>query len=147
MIIVKTTNGDRFINEAETLQMNHIKDKAQVEVWPSRWGNQQQQPQYYLIENVEGVTFISNTQPACISDEGSEVARLLKSCNEKAEYIDKLTKQLKTVKDDLLHFAFDMEQIVCHYHDQIPSDICKQIQTPALDLKSKVLNDKYRDIS
>ena len=39
MIIVKTNNGDRFINEAETLQVSHIKDKALVEVWPSRWGN------------------------------------------------------------------------------------------------------------
>jgi hypothetical protein len=57
MIIVKTNNGDRFINEAETLQVSHNKDKALVEVWPSRWGNQQQQPQYYIIENVESVIY------------------------------------------------------------------------------------------
>lgn len=57
MIIVKTNNGDCFINEAETLQINHIKDKAHVEVWPSRWSNQQQQPQYYIIEHVESVIY------------------------------------------------------------------------------------------
>ena len=57
MIIIKTNNGDRFINEAETLQINHIRDKALVEVWPSRWGNQQQQPQYYIIEHVESVIY------------------------------------------------------------------------------------------
>ena len=34
MIIIKTTNGDRFINDAETLQVSHVKDKAQVKVWP-----------------------------------------------------------------------------------------------------------------
>jgi hypothetical protein len=37
--------------------VSHNKDKALVEVWPSRWGNQQQQPQYYIIENVESVIY------------------------------------------------------------------------------------------
>ena len=74
MIIVKTNNGDRFINEAETLQVNHNKDKAQVEVWPSRWGNQQQQPQYYVIEHVEAVIY--TTQETKWEDEGSEVESL-----------------------------------------------------------------------
>jgi hypothetical protein len=139
MIIVKTKNGDRFINDKAVTMVEHEREKSVVNAYGDNGV-------FFHIEDVEGVTFISEKQPACISDEGSEVARLLKSCNDKAEYIGKLTKQLKAVKDDLLHFAFDMEQIVCHYHDQIPSDICKQIQTPALDLKSKVLNDKYRDI-
>ena len=74
MIIVKTNNGDRFINEAETLQINHIRDKAQVEVWPSRWGNQQQQPQYYIIEHVESVIY--TTQETKWKDEGSELETL-----------------------------------------------------------------------
>ena len=74
MIIVKTNNGDRFINEAETLQVSHVKDKAQVEVWPSRWGNQQQQPQYYVIEHVEAVIY--TTQETKWEDEGSEVESL-----------------------------------------------------------------------
>ena len=76
MIIVKTNNGDRFINEAETLQINHIKDKAQVEVWPSRWSNQQQQPQYYIIEHVESVIY--TTQETKWKDEGSELETLKK---------------------------------------------------------------------
>ena len=76
MIIVKTNNGDRFINEAETLQVSHIKDKALVEVWPSRWGNQQQQPQYYIIEHVESVIY--TTQETKWKDEGSELETLKK---------------------------------------------------------------------
>jgi hypothetical protein len=139
MIIVKTNNGDHFINEKSVTEVSHDREKEMVSYYGANGV-------FNNIRDVEGVTFISDKQPACISDEGSEVARLLKSCNEKSDYIERLTKQLKAVKDDLLHFAFDMEQIVCHYHDQIPSDICKQIQTPALDLKSKVLNDKYRDL-
>ena len=57
MIIVKTSNGDRFINEAETLQVSHNKDKAEVEVWPSKWGNQPHQLQNFIIEHVEAVIY------------------------------------------------------------------------------------------
>lgn len=57
MIIVKTNNCDRFINEAETLQVIHNKDKAEVEVWPSRWGNQPHQLQNFIIEHVESVIY------------------------------------------------------------------------------------------
>lgn len=74
MIIVKTNNGDRFINEEETLQVINIKDKAHVEVWPSRWGNQKQQPQYYIIEHVESVIY--TTQETKWKDEGSELETL-----------------------------------------------------------------------
>lgn len=78
MIIVKTNNGDRFINEAETLQVSHNKDKALVEVWPSRWGNQQQQPQYYIIEHVESVIYTNADQTVKYEDKGSEVEKLKK---------------------------------------------------------------------
>lgn len=57
MIIVKTSNSDRFINEAETLQVIHNKDKAEVEVWPSKWGNQPHHLQNYIIEHVESVIY------------------------------------------------------------------------------------------
>ena len=74
MIIVKTNNGDRFINEAETLQINHIRDKAQVEVWPSRWGNQQQQPQYYIIEHVESVIYTNADQTVKYEDQSKYIS-------------------------------------------------------------------------
>ena len=91
MIIVKTNNGDRFINEAETLQINHIRDKAQVEVWPSRWGNQQQQPQYYIIEHVESVIY--TTQETKWKDDGSELETLKKRFREINQLVDKYRKK------------------------------------------------------
>ena len=97
MIIVKTTNGDRFINDAETLQINHIRDNALVEVWPSRWFNQQQQPQYYIIENVESVIY--TTQETKWKDEGSEIQRL------KAE----LEKKEKELSKEYDHFVYMRE--------------------------------------
>lgn len=97
MIIVKTTNGDSFINEAETLQVNHIRDNALVEVWPSRWCNQQLQSQYYIIENVESVIY--TTQETKWEDEGSEIQRL------KAE----LEKKEKELSKDYDHFVYMRE--------------------------------------
>ena len=91
MIIVKTNNGDRFINEAETLQINHIRDKAQVEVWPSRWGNQQQQPQYYIIEHVESVIY--TTQETKWKDEGLEQETLKKQLRDINQLVDKYRKK------------------------------------------------------
>ena len=91
MIIVKTNNGDRFINEAETLQVSHIKDKAMVEVWPSRWGNQQQQPQYYIIEHVESVIY--TTQETKWKDEGSELETLKKRLKDICQLVDQYRKK------------------------------------------------------
>ena len=91
MIIVKTNNGDRFINEAETLQVSHNKDKALVEVWPSRWGNQQQQPQYYIIEHVEAVIY--TTQETKWKDEGLELETLKKQLRDINQLVDKYRKK------------------------------------------------------
>ena len=90
MIIVKTKNGDRFINDAETLQVSHVKDKAQVEVWPSRWGNQQQQPQYFVIEHVESVIYTNDAQPMEWKDEGSEIQRLKATIEKKDKEYDQM---------------------------------------------------------
>ena len=91
MIIVKTSNGDHFVNEAETLQINHIRDKALVEVWPSRWGNQQQQPQYYIIEHVESVIY--TTQETKWKDEGSELETLKKRLKDISQLVDQYRKK------------------------------------------------------
>ena len=100
MIIVKTKNGDRFINEAETLQVSHVKDKAQVEVWPSRWGNQQQQPQYFVIEHVEAVIYTNAAQATQWKDEGSEVQRLMKSLDEQREWGNKMRDEYLKIEQE-----------------------------------------------
>ena len=100
MIIVKTTNGDRFINDAETLQVSHAKDKAQVEVWPSRWGNQQQVPQYFVIEHVEAVIYTNAAQATQWKDEGSELEKLKAKYNEHMEWSGKLRDEYMKVMQE-----------------------------------------------
>jgi hypothetical protein len=100
MIIVKTNNGDRFINEAETLQVSHNKDKALVEVWPSRWGNQQQQPQYYIIEHVEAVIYTNAAQATQWKDEGSELEKLKAKYDENMEWSGKLRDEYIKIEQE-----------------------------------------------
>ena len=111
MIIEKTTNGDRFINEAETLQVNHIKDNAQVEVWPSRWGNQQQIPQYYIIEHVEQVIYTDHPHEVDWVDKGSGLSK------EHSEHLTEEQKEkLRKIATDFINVA------VCGFEWEIDED-------------------------
>ena len=100
MIIIKTANGDRFINDAETLQVSHVKDKAQVEVWPSHWGNQQQQPQYFVIEHVEAVIYTNAAQATQWKDEGSELEKLKAKYDEHMEWSGKLRDEYMKIEQE-----------------------------------------------
>lgn len=95
MIIIKTTNGDRFINEAECLQVNHLRDTATVEVWPARWGENRQQamPQYYIIQNVEAVIY--TTSPKDWHDEGSAIRKLKEQRSQHLDIINRLKAKLR----------------------------------------------------
>ena len=99
MIIVKTKNGDRFINEAETLQVSHVKDKAQVEVWPSRCGNHQQQPQYFVIEHVEAVIYTNAAQATQWKDEGSEIQRLKATIEKKDKEYEQIQEHSRFMRE------------------------------------------------
>ena len=95
MIIVKTTNGDRFINEAECLQVNHLRDIATVEVWPARWGENRQQamPQYYLIQNVEAIIYTTSQKDW--EDKGSELEKLENDASEMSKIINRYRSKLR----------------------------------------------------
>ena len=100
MIIVKTTNGDRFINEAETLQVCHIKDKAQVGVWPSKLVGVYENPQVYTIEHVEAVIYTNATQPTEWQDKGSQLEKLEKQLDERMKWGNEIrTKYIEMEKE------------------------------------------------
>ena len=95
MIIVKTTNGDRFINEAECLQVNHLRDTATVEVWPASWGRNRQYetPRYYIIQNVEAVIYTTSQKDW--EDKGSELEKLENDASEMSRIINRLRAKLR----------------------------------------------------
>ena len=137
MIIVKTSNGDLFINDKKTLFVQHDREHETVTI------KSPQEGMSCIISNVEGIFYTNDAQPTSWQDEGSEIQRLHKILKEKSETIDRLTLQKKAIENDLHHFAVEMENVAYHYSGNIPAVVVKQIQTPALAMKSKVLNKSY----
>ena len=119
MIIIKTKNGDKFVNDKEIIELSHDKEKSTV-TYSIRGG-------FNKFKDVEAILYTNDAQPTSWHDEGSEVQRLMKICDEHRDTIDRQNKELKAMKDDFLHFAHDMAELVNHYHDQIPDEIKKQV--------------------
>lgn len=137
MIIIKTTNGDVFVNEKPTHIVQHDRQNKTVVIRSPKEGLN------CNIRDVEGIIYTNDAQPISWQDEGSALEKARKDNGEKRAIIQRLQQEKKAVMDDLLHFAYDMEQLVCHYHAVLPDDVCRQIKEPALKLKSKVLNHGY----
>jgi hypothetical protein len=89
MIIVKTKNGDRFINDKAVRMVEHDREKAEVNAFGDEgW--------YSHIEDVDGVLYTNDAQPTSWKDEGSEIQRL-KAVIEKKE---------KEMSQTYEHFAY-----------------------------------------
>lgn len=73
MIIVKTRNGDMFVNDKETCLVNHDKKNETVLINGEKFGMQ------CAIEKVEQVVYVSDAQPIEWKDTGSEIERLNKN--------------------------------------------------------------------
>ena len=83
MIIVKTKNGDRFINDKAVAMVEHVRDKAVVNAHGEKGA-------YYHIEDVEGIIYTNDAQPTHWKDEGSEIQRMKKELDELREWADKM---------------------------------------------------------
>ena len=83
MIIVKTKNGDRFINDKAVTMVAHDREKAVVNAHGENGA-------YYHIEDVEGIIYTNDAQPMHWKDEGSEIQRLKKELDELREWADKM---------------------------------------------------------
>jgi hypothetical protein len=86
MIIVKTKNGDRFINDKAVAMVEHDREKAVVNAHGENGA-------YYHIEDVEGIIYNNDTQPMHWKDEGSEIQRMKKELDELREWADKMREE------------------------------------------------------
>ena len=81
MIIVKTSNGDVFVNDKKTLFVQHNREHKTVTIRCPQEGLS------CIISNVEEVIYTNDAQPTSWQDEGSTIQRL-------RETIDKLEKEV-----------------------------------------------------
>ena len=98
MIIVKTKNGDSFINDKAVTLVKHNKEKATVSYFCADSGSGGD------IEYVECVIYNNESQPISWQENGSEIERLKAKLDEYKEFsykaLDEQFKMLK-LRDDL----------------------------------------------
>ncbi|MBO5707595.1 MAG: hypothetical protein J6T37_01435 [Bacteroidales bacterium] len=82
MVIIKTDAGTRFINENECLQINHNETNRCVEVWPK--GEVLKTPQYYLIENVSQVRYVSPAHDIEFDSKENFIAELIEKIKDES---------------------------------------------------------------
>ena len=93
MIIVKTKNGDHFINEKSVIEVKHDREKAVVDCWGANG-------YYSHHEDVEGVVYTNDAQPTSWTDEGSEIERLKKKLDEHMEWGGKLRDEYLKIEQE-----------------------------------------------
>ena len=125
MIIVKTKNGDRFINDKAVTMVAHDREKAVVNAHGENGA-------YYHIEDVEGIIYTNDAQPTSWKDEGSEIQRLKKELDEQREWADKMRYE---------HLQMMQER------DELKERLAKLELKPAADYANDRLVDKvYHEI-
>lgn len=139
MIIIKTSNGDTFVNEKTTHLVEHDRQNKTVVIRSPKEGLN------CSIHDVEGIIYTNDAQPTSWQDDGSELEKARKDNAAQRDIIKRLRQEKQAVMVDLHHFVCLMEQLVCDHHAVLPADVRRQIQQPALELKSKVLNHGYDD--
>ena len=97
MIIVKTKNGDRFINDRAVTMVEHDREKAVANAYGDKGV-------FFRIEDVEGVVYTNDAQPTSWKDEGSEIQRLKKELDEEREWGGRMRDaylKMEQERDDL----------------------------------------------
>ena len=93
MIIVKTKNGDRFINDKAVTMVEHDRVNAVVNAHGEKGA-------YYHIEDVEGIIYTNDAQPVSWKDEGSEIERLQKKLDEQRELGNKMRDEYFKIEQE-----------------------------------------------
>ena len=93
MIIVKTKNGDRFINDKAVTMVEHDREKAVVNAYGDKGV-------FFHIEDVEGIIYTNDAQPTSWKDEGSEIQRLMKSLDEQREWGNKMRDEYLKIEQE-----------------------------------------------
>ena len=93
MIIIKTKNGDHFINEKAVIEVQHDRENAVVNVYGDKGV-------FFHIEDVEGVIYTNDAQPTSWKDEGSEIQRLRESLDEQREWGSKMRDEYLKIEQE-----------------------------------------------
>ena len=120
MIIVKTKNGDRFINDKAVTMVEHDRERAAVKAYGDNGV-------FFHIEDVEGIIYTNDAQPTSWKDEGSEIQRLMKSLDEQREWGNKMRDEYLKIEQEC---------------DELKERLAQLDPKPAADYANDRLNNK-----
>ena len=92
MIIVKTKNGDRFVNDKAVTMVDHDREKAKVNIYGEKG-------LLYDTNDVEGVLYTNDAQPTEWKDECSEIQRLKVELENEKKKFSQLCEHFGYVRD------------------------------------------------
>lgn len=140
MIIVKTSNGDVFINDRELVKLTH--DRHNHFVYALMKGDTSG-IRFKLvepIEKVESVTYINEQTSTERRDDGSEIAFLRQQLADEKNLCGFVHAMAKKIEDHIRHLASDIIQEV-NCGDEIPAETRKRLRDIAEKSKAYSLDD------
>ena len=134
MIIVKTTNGDQFINETDVSRVEHCKDTHIVNIYKGTVGTFQYAE--HTIEHVEGICYSNESQPTSWSDEGSLIKKLQGIIDQQKYELGFMNEMVKRLQSDLRHYSSNIIQVINYRKDgEMSDDTAKRIRDDAETMK------------
>ena len=134
MIIVKTKNGDRYINDKAVIMVEHVRDKAVVNAYGDKG-------LYYIVEDVEGVIYTNDAQPTSWQDEGSALAKqdkelsearkhnsdLRAHCMELENEKNELNGQIRDLKEEIRKLTPKPAETPAFYNDKVAATVYQEM--------------------
>ena len=135
MIIVKTTNGDQFINDATVNRVAHHRDTHTVTIHKGTVGTFEYAE--HTIEHVEGVIYTNEAQAAQWKDEGSTIKKMQDIIDKQKHELGFLGEQVKRLQSDLRHYSSDIIQVINYLKEgEMSAETAKRISDYAETIKA-----------
>jgi len=135
MIIIKTTNGDQFINDATVNRVAHNRNTHTVTIHKGTVGTFEYAE--HTIEHVEGVIYTNEAQATSWSDEGSLIKKLQDIIDQQKHELGFLNEQVKRLQSDLRHYSSDIIQVINYRKEgEMSDETAKRIRDDAETMKA-----------
>lgn len=137
MIIVKTSKGDAFINEKDTLSVVHSREKKVVIIRGPKGDT------FPTIENVESVTYYSDAKAAEYKSESLELEKVKKERDYLNDRCKKWSSAFKQMEYDVTLFAFDMAEGAKYALKNNDKDFLRRVIDRSDEIHGKMLDHYY----
>ena len=142
MIIIKTKQGDIFVNDKEMVNVTHNRELHTADIHDGKGvGILCRNP---LIEHVESVIYINEQTAKEWKDSGSELEYLRKEKDSLKLELQCQTVISKRAKERLRQLGHECVQWVKYYHEHMPKDLCEQMRNRGEEEKAYVNNNEDR---